>query len=148
MRDIKIRKAIEADLPEILLLYNKSDIDNGNTLDVQSATKVFHRMKQYPDYDIYVAMIENEIVGAFELLIMDNLAHLGAKSGIVEDVVVNYQWRNQGIGKQMMKFAMDECKKTGCYKLTLSSNLKRDLAHKFYEGLGFQKHGYSFLINL
>jgi hypothetical protein len=28
----------------------------------------------------------------------------------------------------------------------LSSNLKRKLVHKFYESLGFDRHGYSFLV--
>ena len=34
----------------------------------------------------------------------------------------------------------------GCYKLVLSSHLQRHEAHGFYEGLGFRKHGFSFLI--
>lgn len=91
-------------------------------------------------------MLNNEIVGTFELMIMDNLAHMGAPSGIVEDVVVRSDIRNQGIGKKMMLFALDECKKNGCYKMTLSSNLKRERAHRFYKSLGFDKHGYSFQV--
>ena len=35
-----------------------------------------------------MAELNGEIVGTFALLIMDNLAHLGAPSGVVEDVVV------------------------------------------------------------
>jgi GNAT superfamily N-acetyltransferase len=46
----------------------------------------------------------------------------------------------------MMRRAMDECRQAGCYKLALSSNLKREAAHRFYEGLGFEKHGYSFWV--
>jgi len=41
---------------------------------------------------------------------------------------------------------MQIAKEKGCYKLTLSSNLRREAAHAFYESLGFTKHGYSFLI--
>lgn len=79
---------------------------------------------------------------------MDNLAHMGAKSGLIEDVVIKSEFQGKGIGKQMMLHAMEVCKKSGCYKVSLSSNLKREKAHQFYEGLGFQKHGYSFLIEL
>ena len=32
--------------------------------------------------------------------------------------------------------------------LALSSNLKRDAAHAFYDSLEFQRHGYSFLMPL
>jgi predicted GNAT family acetyltransferase len=30
--------------------------------------------------------------------------------------------------------------------MTFSSNLNRQAAHRFYESLGFRKHGYSFRI--
>ena len=40
------------------------------------------------------------------------------------------------------------CRQKGCYKMMLSSNLRRTGAHAFYESLGFEKHGYSFRIDL
>ena len=54
--------------------------------------------------------------------------------------------RGQGIGRTMMRFAMQRCAARGCYKLALSSHLCREEAHRFYEALGFGKHGYSFLV--
>ena len=35
----------------------------------------------------------------------------------------------------------------GCYKLALSSNRRRERAHAFYESLGFERHGVSFVID-
>ncbi len=46
----------------------------------------------------------------------------------------------------MMNYAIKLCRENGCYKVALSSNLKREKAHAFYEKLGFKKHGYSFLV--
>jgi hypothetical protein len=46
----------------------------------------------------------------------------------------------------MMRFALDRCCEAGCYKMALSSNLRRPAAHRFYESLGFARHGYSFSI--
>ena len=146
--NLLIRKANKSDLSSILALYAESDIDNGHVLELLGAERLFNRIKSYPNFNVYVAIINDEIVGTFELLIMDNLAHMGAPSGIVEDVVVRSDFRNQGIGKKMMCFALEECKKNGCYKMTLSSNLKRDRAHQFYESLGFKKHGFSFQIDI
>jgi GNAT superfamily N-acetyltransferase len=105
-------------------------------------------MRAYPDYQLYVAMAQGEIVGVFALLVMDNLGHLGAPSGVVEDVVVREDWRHRGIGQEMMGFAMEYCKSRGCYKLALSSNIHREEAHGFYESLGFTKQGYSFVVEL
>ena len=105
-------------------------------------------MKQYPDYKIYVAKINDRIVGTFSLLIIDNIVHLGQRSGLVESFVVHSDYRSKGIGKVMMEFALKKCKEANCYKMCLSSNKVRERAHKFYEKLDFKKHGYSFLIEL
>lgn len=145
---VNIREATDSDLPGILELYKQPDMDNGNILSVEQAQSIFSKIKSYPNYKIYVAEIDNEIVGTFALAIMDNLAHMGKPSGLIEDVVVKENWQRKGIGKQMMNFAMECCRTYGCYKVALSSNLKRENAHRFYESLGFKKHGYSFLLEL
>lgn len=145
---INIREAIDSDLLDILGLYKQTDMDNGNTLSVEQAQSIFNKIKNYPNYKIYIAVVDDEIIGTFALAIMDNLAHMGTPSGLIEDVVVNENWQGKGIGKQMMKFAIEHCRSYGCYKVALSSNLKRENAHRFYESLGFKKHGFSFLLDL
>ncbi len=76
------------------------------------------------------------------------MAHLGTPSAIVEDVGVLPKMQGKGVGKAMMEFALKYAKEKGCYKMTLSSNLRREATHQFYESLGFQKHGFSFLVEL
>jgi len=146
--DIYIRKAEKKDLKDILALYSQPDMDNGEVLDIKKAEQIFYKMKNYPDYNVYVAEYGNIIVGTFALAIMDNLAHMGARSGLIEDVVVATSMQGKGIGKRMMEHAINICKEKGCYKALLSSNLKRENAHRFYEGIGFKKHGYSFYMEL
>lgn len=133
-------------MPSILALY--SEIGDAQVLSPDQATATFGRMKTYPDYHVYVATIDGTIVGTFALLIMDNLAHLGAPSGVVEDVVVSAKRQGQGVGKQLMQFAMERCRARGCYKMALSSHIKREAAHRFYDSLGFERHGYSFRLML
>ena len=144
--NIIIRIAEKEDLTSILQLYGQLEVDNGDILPLDEAENLFDKINQYPNYKMYVACQDRSIIGTFALLIMDNLAHRGAKSGIVEDVVVSPEWQGKGVGRQMMELAMAECRKNGCYKLVLSSNKKREDAHRFYESLGFEKHGYSFMV--
>ena len=143
---VTVREAQESDLRAILRLYAQPGLDDGNVLDETEAAAIFRRFRQYPNYRLYVAELDGGIVGTFALLIMDNLAHRGAHSGVVEDVVVREDLRGQGIGKRMMEFARAQCRAAGCYKMALSSNVKREAAHRFYDSLGFGRHGYSFLI--
>lgn len=143
-----IRQAEENDLQQILQLYAQLEKDKNCGISITAASDIFSKMKRYPDYSIYVAELNGEIVGTFALAIMDNIAHMGASSGIVEDVVVSEDYRRKGIGKEMMTFAMDICRQKGCYKMALSSNQNRNDAHRFYESLGFRLHGYSFRVEL
>jgi len=144
---LQIRAAAEVDLQSILDLYVEIE-DDSRVLSIEKAQSIFARMQSYPDYKVYVAMLGESIVGTFALLIMDNLAHMGAPSGVLEDVVVHRDWWGKGVGKQMMQFAMNRCRERGCYKMALSSNFKREAAHRFYDDLGFQRHGYSFVVQL
>jgi GNAT superfamily N-acetyltransferase len=140
---ISIRAAGADDLLGVLALYTQPEIDNGHVLPIQDAEAVYARFSRYPDYTLYVAEADRQIVGSFALLIMDNLGHLGAPSAIVEDVVVDPALHSQGIGRVMMQFAAARARERRCYKIVLSSDTKRARAHAFYERLGFERHGYS-----
>ena len=143
---VTIRAATGTDLPAVLALYAQPEIDDGAVLPLAEAERIFARFAAYPDYRLFVAVDGEAVVGSFALLVMDNLGHLGARSAVVEDVVVDPARQGGGIGRAMMAHALAEARAKGCYKLALSSALKRDRAHAFYEGLGFDRHGYSFLV--
>ena len=145
---IHCRPATADDLPAVLELYAQPDFDNGNVLPVGEAKRLLDRFSAYPDYTLYVAEQDGDIVGSFALLIMDNIGHRGTPSGVVEDVVVAAHWHSRGVGRAMMDFALARCRDKRCYKLVLSSNAKRERAHAFYESIGFTRHGYSFRADL
>lgn len=142
---IHCREACKDELPEILRLYAQPEMDDGATLCLPEAERLFEKIAGYPDYKIYVALCGEKVIGSFELLIMDNLGHLGARSAVIEDVVVAPEWQGRGVGTIMMQKALAICNEKGCYKAVLSSNFKRERAHAFYKSLGFKVHGYSFL---
>lgn len=144
--DVSIRAAVDADLAAVLALYAQPGMDDGVTLDLETARGLLRRFASYPDYRLLVAEHEGRIVGTYALLVMDNLGHLGAPSAIVEGVMVDPAAQGLGIGRAMMHHAMAEARARGCYKLVLSSNMKRERAHAFYDQLGFERHGYSFRV--
>ncbi len=142
----QIRVAQSQDLAEVIGLYAQPEIDDGVVLDLDTARAIFRRFESYPDYNLYVAVVRGRIVGSFALLIMDNLGHMGAPSGVVEAVVVAVDQQGCGVGTAMMQAAIAMCRQKRCYKLTLSANTGREKAHRFYESLGFRKHGFSFVV--
>jgi GNAT superfamily N-acetyltransferase len=146
--DINVRPAVETDLAAVLALYAQPGMDDGRMMPLAEARRMLARFARYPDYTLYVAEVDGEIVGTFALLVMDNLGHLGAPSAIVEDVVVAPAAQGRGIGQAMMAFARQKGMEKHCYKLVLSSNAKRERAHEFYEQLGYERYGYCFRLDL
>lgn len=145
---VRVRQATAADLPSVLAMYAQPDMDNGQVLAIKEAEELLAQFSHYPNYRLFVACDANRVVGTFALLVMHNLAHQGTPSAIVEDVVVSDAHQSQGIGRVMMHHAMALAREAGCYKLVLSSNQKRQRAHAFYESLGFQRHGFSFSVEM
>ena len=145
--DLAIRVAGLADIPRLLALYKLLDIEPEPEMPIEQARKRFLDLATDPGHRIYVAEFEQKIVGTFALIFVGGISHGARDSCIVEDVVVAPEVQGAGIGKQMMRFAMERCASGDGYKLVLSSHLNRSNAHRFYESLGFRKHGYSYLID-
>jgi GNAT superfamily N-acetyltransferase len=146
--DIEFRKALPDDLPAMLPLIQLLNVDDEPELDLDEARQILMRFSAYPSYSIYLALQADQVVGFFELLIMDNLAHHGRPSAVIEDVVVHPEWQGKGVGAQMLQFALEVCRAAGCYKLNLSSKTTRSGAHQFYRNLGFEQYGYCFALQI
>lgn len=143
-----VRSATERDVPSILHLYGQAGLDEGTALPLSEAQVIFRKIRARDHQHLYVAETGGTVVGTFVLLIVETLGHGGSRCGFVEDVAVDKHWRGRGIGRQMMDFARDLCLRAGCFKLTLSSHLEREPAHRFYEALGYRRHGYSFFLDI
>jgi GNAT superfamily N-acetyltransferase len=145
---IEIRDASDGDLPGILRVLAESGIEGGISFTVEEARAHLDRIRSRSNFRLLAAIVDGEIAGTYSLVILDKLGKRGALSAVVEDVGVAPQRQGQGIGRAMMAHALEECRKAGCYKLALSSNVKREGAHRFYESLGFERHGYSYAVFL
>ncbi len=139
-----IRQAIETDLPKIIELLQ--DMDGEEGLAPDEYLRMWNKINEYPYYKVFVVEDRKLIMGICSLIIIDNLGHKGARLAVAENMIVNQDFRGQGVGSQLMQFVMARAKEEECYKLMLSSNKKRRLAHRFYEQLGFEQHGISFMM--
>jgi ribosomal protein S18 acetylase RimI-like enzyme len=145
---MNIREAREEDVGRILELYREAGIEAEHGFTPDEARQHFGVLRRYPSYRIFVAVVDGKIAGTYELLIMDNLAKRGRRSGVIEDVAVSPRYHGRGIGRSMMVHARERCKEAGCYKLVRSSGLQRTDAHDFYDAVGFERHGYSFRVEV
>jgi ribosomal protein S18 acetylase RimI-like enzyme len=85
---------------------------------------------------------ENEdgaVVGTADLIVVANLTHAARPIAYVENVVVDRDHRNRGIGAALMAECESRAHEAGAYKLQLLSNADRIDAHRFYESLGYKE---------
>lgn len=70
--------------------------------------------------------------------------HRAGPVGRVTALVVDTTLRGHGIGKALMAAAERWAAERGCVLLEVTSNQRRVDAHKFYEGIGFERTSYRF----
>ena len=146
--EIRIRLARETDLPAILRLYAQPDME-GKALPLKKALPIVREILTSDRQELFVAEgASKQILGSFSVSYVQHLTHGGARSASFGDIVVRSDSQGLGVGKRMMKFAAQRARERGCYKLMLSSSIRRINAQAFYESLGYERHGFSYLLSL
>jgi GNAT superfamily N-acetyltransferase len=133
---------LEADLPVVIRLFAIPDHGNAKKEDLgpplpPAYAEALARIASDPDNALMVAERAGAVVGAFHLTVIQYVANRGGRVAQVENVIVDPAARGQGIGETMMRWAIDEARRRGCFRVQLTSNKVRTRAHSFYERLGF-----------
>ena len=113
----------------LLSLYKLLEVVAEPAVPLERALARFRELESNPQHKLYDAELGATIVGTFSLIFIPGLSHSARDSCVVEDVVVASERQGAGIGKQMMRFAMAACVARHCYKLVLSSHVRRERAH-------------------
>lgn len=139
MSTIKIRKLQRRDLSNGFLLSLDS-LRKSSQIKPKKADIIFDKISKNPDHVIYVAIYNEEVIGATTLLIEQKFIHDGGKVGHIEDVVVRKEYQGKGVGKKIVSALLKYAEKKGCYKTILDCS---DDLIPFYENLGFKRHSNS-----
>jgi GNAT superfamily N-acetyltransferase len=86
-------------------------------------------------------------VGRARLVFVPNDLH-SRPYGLLEDVFVHPNYREQGIATKLTTNIIQEARRRGCHKLICTSRFGKDKVHELYESMGFRKHGFEFRIDL
>jgi GNAT superfamily N-acetyltransferase len=148
MLDMTFRTAAHRDIPAMRDLLMQMNLGADKPFTLESLERAFVSIQNNRYHEIYVAVINGEPRAMFTMLIIQQLAHNAGIVAQVNNVVVDSSLRGQGVGKALMAFAMDRARAAGCRKIVLTSNAKRVDAHRFYDQLGFKRHGVSFYYDL
>jgi len=126
---------IEKDVLSLLELY-KQLIPDDNELDEINANNIWKYIEKQ-NIKYFIAKENGKIIASCYICIIPNLTRGGKSIGFIENVITDIEYRGKGIGKNIIKNAIEYAKAQNCYKIILQSGKERTGAHKFYESLGF-----------
>lgn len=131
---MNIEKLTEDDLPALAVLYK---CFWGEVSSVEKMRAAFATLKDNPDYIFLVARIDGRVVGAVMGIICYELYGECRPFMVVEDVVVDEQFRRRGIGAALMHSIESVASDRGCSHIILVTDTDRHDARKFYEAGGY-----------
>jgi L-amino acid N-acyltransferase YncA len=125
-------------LPKILELY-KQLLPDEKPLDINTANEICETIEKN-NIKYFIAMENNKVIASCYLAIIPNLTRNGKSNGFIENVITDKNSRKRGIGKTIIKMAIDYGKQNNCYKVILQSNAKRTESHIFYTQCDFDRN--------
>lgn len=90
-----------------------------------------------PRHRLIVGEVGGLVVATLQLSFIPQLTHVGTERAQIEAVRVAATARGQGVGGQLVAWAIEESRRHGCGMIQLTTNTARDDARRFYESLGF-----------
>ena len=150
MTDLEIRPATASDVPGIVALL--ADDPLGATREAPGDLVVylaaFGRIDGDPRQHVMVAIQDGKLAGTLQLTLIPGLSRRGATRALIEAVRVHRDMRGQGLGSELIQWAIDRSRELGAGLVQLSSDASRTEAHRFYERLGFVKSHVGFKLIL
>ena len=113
-----------------------SQLTESKELPAKQYKKWFAEIVENPCVTMF-AVIESpekypKLVGFGTLWSQPKYYRNNGKSGHIEDIVIDKEHRNKGLGKNLVKHIIDYAKNTGCYKVQLHCSKEMQ---PFYENL-------------
>lgn len=146
------RAATRADVPAIVSMLAEDELgaqrERFETPLPDTYYTAFEAIEADPNQELIVAELDGEVIGTLQLMYLPSLSYQGGTRAQVESVRVVKRLRGQGVGADMMKWAIERARQRGCHLMQLTSHKSRTDAHRFYEKLGFTASHIGMKINL
>lgn len=139
---VTFRVATLADLPTVLALLADDSIARDRTgyaVEPTAAVRAaFDEIAADPNNELLVGERAGEVIACLQLTFIPGLSRGGMRRALVEAVRVRSDLRGQRIGEQLMEVAMARSRDRGCGLIQLTTDKRREAAHRFYARLGFE----------
>jgi ribosomal protein S18 acetylase RimI-like enzyme len=131
---MEIRKLKYTDIPQLALLYKHFWNEQSN---IEKMEETFDKLKNNDSYIFLCAVDNDKICGSVMGIVCNGLYGNCDPFLLVEDMVVDINYRRKGIGRKLFLELEKEAKMRKCTGTILVTDSNREDACKFYESMGF-----------
>ena len=137
--ELTVRQATVTDLPAITALLADDEIGAARETPHDRAPydESFAAIAADPNQLLVVGERCGQIVATMQLTFIPGLSRRGTWRAQIEGVRVASSARGDGLGEALMRWAIEQARSRGCALAQLTSDARRQDAHRFYERLGF-----------
>jgi ribosomal protein S18 acetylase RimI-like enzyme len=138
-----IRNAELNDAPELAVLMCELGYDTTRT-EMETRLKLIF---SNPAYKTFVAIMDGSVCGMIGTLTYPSYEH-NDSSGKIIALIVSKKRRRTGVGRALVTAAEKDFATRNVTRLSLTTRFEREIAHQFYEALGYSRTGFRFAKNL
>ena len=138
---IEFRRALAGDLVSIVELLANDPLgaqrERLQSPLPASYAAAFAAIDRDPNQELVVACRDRAVVGVMQLTFLPYLTYVGGWRAQIEGVRIAAHERSQGLGRQMIQWAIERARARGCHMVQLTTDKTRPEAKRFYDALGF-----------
>lgn len=138
-----IRPARDGDLAGLLELYRHL---NPHDPEPVLAGERFASMLAQPGMTVFIGFADGRAAATVTLIVVPNLTRNGASYALIENVVTHADHRKRGYAGALIRTAVDQAWRDGCYKVMLLTSSENPATLRFYESCGFLQNKTGFQI--
>jgi len=137
-----IREATTADAERMVALIGELEF----SVDADGVAERLRRLAECGE-PVLLSETDGEVVGLIDWHVMTTI-HRPRPVGRIVALIVAKGHRGQAIGQALVVEAEQRMRERGCEKMEVTSNLRLERAHQFYERIGFERSSYRFAKDL
>lgn len=135
---VRFRPAVHADLPAVVALLHDDALGAAREhSELAPYEAAFAEIDADPNHLLVVGTVDDRVVACLQVTALPCLTHGGRRRAQLEGVRVASDQRGTGVGRALVRWAVDWARHEGCGVVQLTTDKARPDALRFYESLGF-----------
>ena len=128
------------DLDALLQLYTFLHPGDDAPPERKIVEQVWQQALTTPGTRYLGGFVGTHLVSSCNIVVIANLTRACRPYGVIENVVTDPQFRQQGWGKRLLAAALEYAWAERCYKVVLTTSRSDEATLRFYENAGFNRH--------